>query len=403
MSHLIEEYAKSLGVKIGKPHLIEHYFPIMAEKYITIHCDNKIDSKYYEYFPQVLNLISPILKQFGYKIFQTGGSNDPILKNVDANFLNLNFKQTNFLIKNSSLHLGIDSLPVHIASAYDVPIVVLYSHTYAANAFPYWSSKDKIVIFEPERSEVKPSFSYQEYPKSIRFIKPEEIANAILKLLKIEKAVNFKTLYIGEKYHQPTVEVIPNFKANLEDQKDRVLTIRQDLTDFKEEDLVFWLSNYKCLIKTNKKLPINLLKHFASKIEKVEFDLDVSNNEPFYLDLDYLNAIKRSKIKITLTTKNKKTLPQVRNYFFDFYVNFDSCEETFNNPFTDRKDLDLNNLNIFSNKILISNGNFYSSEAHLKNEKTLDSGAQKSYNDPIFWKDIDYYYFYEHRESNERS
>ena len=45
MSHLIEEYAKSLGVKIGKPVLNDHFYPILDEKYITIHTDNKIDSK----------------------------------------------------------------------------------------------------------------------------------------------------------------------------------------------------------------------------------------------------------------------------------------------------------------------------------------------------------------------
>ena len=57
MSHLVEEYAKNLGVKIGKPIFEPHYMPITDEKYITFHVDNKIDSKYYEFFPEVINLL----------------------------------------------------------------------------------------------------------------------------------------------------------------------------------------------------------------------------------------------------------------------------------------------------------------------------------------------------------
>ena len=41
MSHLAEEYAKSCGVKIGKPILKPHYYPVVHEKYITIHNDKK--------------------------------------------------------------------------------------------------------------------------------------------------------------------------------------------------------------------------------------------------------------------------------------------------------------------------------------------------------------------------
>ena len=72
MGHLIEEYAKSLGVKIGKPVLVDHYYPTLDDKYITIHTDSKIDSKNYEYFPHVINLLLPILHKNGYKIYQIG-------------------------------------------------------------------------------------------------------------------------------------------------------------------------------------------------------------------------------------------------------------------------------------------------------------------------------------------
>lgn len=391
MSHLIQEYAKSLGVKIGKPFLIDHFYPINAEKYITIHCDNKIDSKYYEYFPQVLNLLSPILKQNGYKIFQVGSINDPELKNVDGNLLNLNFKQSSYVLKNSSLHIGIDSLPVHIASAYDVPIVVLYSHVFPLNANPFWSSPDKVEILESKRDVVpKPSFSYQELPKTIRTIDPEDIVNAALKLLKIPKIINFKTLFIGQYFHIPSVEVVPNFKANIEDQNGKLLIIRNDLVETLNLDsLNFWVSKNKSIIITNQEIPFNFLRNNFQNIEKIIFKID-----KYTPNKEYLIALKRSKISFILLTQDKENLPKIRNDFFDFQVELDKSIHNIEKlPTVNNESL------FFSNKILISNGKLYSSEAHLKNEKTLDSGPQKSYDDPIFWKDIDYFYFYENGES----
>jgi hypothetical protein len=94
MSHLIEEYAKNLGVKIGKPVFPTHYIPVIDDKYITIHVDNKIDSKFYEFFPEVIELLKNLLHPLGYKIYQIGGGEDPQLPLVDKSFLGFSRKQT---------------------------------------------------------------------------------------------------------------------------------------------------------------------------------------------------------------------------------------------------------------------------------------------------------------------
>jgi hypothetical protein len=104
MSHLIEEYAKNLGVKIGKPIFEPHYMPVTDEKYITVHVDNKIDSKYYEFFPETLDLLKNILSPLGYKIYQIGGADDPMLREADKSYLGFSRKQTAYIVKNSSLH-----------------------------------------------------------------------------------------------------------------------------------------------------------------------------------------------------------------------------------------------------------------------------------------------------------
>ena len=36
MSHIVKEYAKELGVKIGKPIITEHFFPVLNDKYIFV-------------------------------------------------------------------------------------------------------------------------------------------------------------------------------------------------------------------------------------------------------------------------------------------------------------------------------------------------------------------------------
>ena len=40
MAHLVEEYAKNLGVKFSRPVLKDHFFPINFDKYITISKDS---------------------------------------------------------------------------------------------------------------------------------------------------------------------------------------------------------------------------------------------------------------------------------------------------------------------------------------------------------------------------
>lgn len=381
MAHLIEEYAKTLGVKIGKPILLDHYYPILHDKYITIHCDNKIDSKYYEYFPQVLNLVKPILNKNGYAVYQTGGPQDPIL-NTDGSFLNLTYKQSAHLIKNSKLHVGIDSLPIHIASVYDVPIVVLYSHIYPSHAKPYWNSDGNVIILEADRGSNKPSYSYTENPKTIRTIKPETIAQSILNLLKIDQKINFKTLKIGESYHTPIVEVVPNFLANLEDQKNKTIYIRSDL-HFDEQKTAFWCSRHKCKLITKNIINLNLLQQFASNIEHIYFKIDDTN-----IPQEYFEQVRKLKINFTICIFNKEMLGQIRNFYFDFRVEYDDEKQR-------TKDQEKFNCKFLTNKIIISEGKLYPSEAHLKIQKTLDSSNEVIYDDDSFWKDSEHFYFYE--------
>jgi hypothetical protein len=378
MSHLLEEYAKSLGVKIGKPILVDHFYPVTDNKYITIHCDNKIDSKHYEYFPIVIDLIKNILHQNGYAIYQTGGESDPKL-NVDKHYLNLTYKQSINLIKNSSLHVGIDSLPIHIASIYDIPIVALYSHIYPNHARPFWSSEEKTILLDSDRGKNKPSYSYQESPKSIRSIKPEKIAQSILDLLKINEKINFNTQYIGNTFHVELIEVVPDFRAELAD-KDKIIYLRADL-NFDEQNIAFWCASNKTTIITNQKINPLLLKTYAGNINHIYF-------KTIDLDNEYLETIKKYKINFTICVEDESSLNEIKNLFFDYKVEFDNWKQRAENT------VKYNNF-FLSKKVLLSQGQLFASESHYKLNKKLDMFNEVIYDDINFWKEAEHFLFYE--------
>ena len=72
MSHLVKEYAKNLGVKVSKPIVKDHFFPIVADRYITICNDDDVQAKHYPYYDIVLDLLKPFLQKENIKVIQLG-------------------------------------------------------------------------------------------------------------------------------------------------------------------------------------------------------------------------------------------------------------------------------------------------------------------------------------------
>ena len=134
-------------------------------------------------------------------IIQTGGPDAPPFPECDQSHLGCSFKQMSYVIKNSELHLGIDSLPMHIASVFDKKLVALFSNLYIENASPLWSSKENCSLISPDFSKIKPSFSLAEKDKRINEVKPEVIASSVLDLLEIPHDLpEYETIYLGSHY-----------------------------------------------------------------------------------------------------------------------------------------------------------------------------------------------------------
>lgn len=113
MPHLLKEYAKNLGVRASKPIVKDHFFPILADKYITLNNNDDTPSKHYPFYDIVLSLLKPYLIEQNIKVIQLGGKIK--IAGVD-NALNLKYKQQCFVLSNSMLHVGSDGFLNHTAS-----------------------------------------------------------------------------------------------------------------------------------------------------------------------------------------------------------------------------------------------------------------------------------------------
>ena len=141
MSHLVEEYAKNLGVKIAKPIVSKHFWPLPFDNYITICLEGETPSKNYKYYEIVIDMVKKFLQAKGIKIIQIGSSKSSKLNNVDARIFDLNFKNSAYIISKSKLHIGVDNIFSHYASSADVPLITIFGNVYANVSRGYWGKK----------------------------------------------------------------------------------------------------------------------------------------------------------------------------------------------------------------------------------------------------------------------
>jgi hypothetical protein len=390
MSHIAEEYAKSLGCRIGTPVLEPHFFPVTSDKYITFHTNGqKVPAKHYDFWGVVFLLIKDRLKKDGIDIIQTGGPDDPPYPQCDHSHLGCSFKQMSYVIKNAELHLGIDSLPMHIASAFNTKIVALFSNLYIENAAPLWSGKDSTLL-SPDFSKTKPSFSLAEKEKRINEIKPEEIASAVFDMLGIVNDLgSYKTLHLGSHYSNNLLEVIPDFIPDPSFRPSSVINLRCDY-DLLSESLPVWLSR-QVNIMTSKKINTSLIASFKDNIAGLTLFLEDGD-----FSADYLKVLNQLNIRFNLICRDKEKLSDFRLEFFDWTV------EEYSKP--TKKDIDFeseicHNTFYHSNKTLISKGKEYSSKASWLKKVEKTSGDEEIIDSPEFWEEIEHLNIYNYGQT----
>jgi hypothetical protein len=388
--HLIQKYALSTARKIGKPYIVKKYFPVDAEKYITVQNSSGMPGKCYDFFEDALLFLKPLLDKNNYKIVQIGGEKDKKISNAIDLTGKSNINQTAYIISKASLHLGNDSFAVHMASGFDVPTVGLYGITTPELAGPYWNNK-KINLYS---NKFKPTFNPNESPKTVNNIKIEEVVNACEMLLFGEKTLNLNSQYIGNRYIDQIVECVPNQAINPEFLKGSVLNLRFDYLDEITElsTTAYNLSQRKCAIVTDKTIDIELLDKVKQNIEIVIYN--VTNN----VDIEFVKKIDKLGINYVCTVDKSfsdDALIEKRKFeLMDFCgINiFSSIPDNIPDEIGE-------NVLYKSNRMILSNGKIYNSRSAQLSDIAIDnqhSAIKYSSikNKKEFLKDIEYCFLY---------
>jgi len=366
--HLVETYSLSTGSKIKKPFIHKKFFPLPFDKYITIQNSSGMQGKCYDYFQEVVYFIYEDLEKAGYKIIQIGAKEDKALNNVFHLQGQTNINQTAFILENSKLHIGNDSFAIHMCSAFDVPLIGLYSVSSPEIAGPFWKNKNQICLIPKNWN---PSFNPNESPKRVNEIKIESIIESVKTLLNINLSQNIHTIFIGERYGHILLEAIPSIILPNTVFPEVPLNIRFDYIDkIEEKDYICTLNNLntrKCAIITDKPLEIEKLFQLKDKIINLFYDITFND-----IDFSFVNKIKSLGMKVDFIfnkskNKNESALDSKKLELIDYQEIINIVENT-EKPTEEIKESKFYK----SKKILFANNNMYLSKAAYLDNKPVN-------------------------------
>lgn len=388
--HILEQYALNCGVKIDKPFINELFFPLPFDKYITFHPKGKFPSREYDYWEEVLLQLSPILEKENIKIVQIGAPKDNLYPYCYHTNGQTNFNHVAYLIRNSILHLGVDSFPIHIASAYNKKIVGLYCNMYNEQSGPYWSDKKDVRLLQADLNGDKPSYAAVENPKTINRILPENITNSVLDLLNIKEKINTKSLYFGNSYHLKNLEIIPDHVPNLNQFSTDVANVRMDY-HFNEENLFNILRLYKTNILTSKAIDVEKLASLRQNILSIYFII----NRPEDLDVKFLKKLKNTGINFLMVSFiSEKEIQSIKTETMDLG---NIAIEDLSDNINVLNNLSGKNMKFKSSKALLSNGKIYPCFSFYKQNRPYNLNVNESFDlqkDIDFSKELKHFYIF---------
>jgi len=382
--HVLEAFATSSGLKISKPYIYDKYYPLNFEKYIIIETnDAKYQSRNYDYWQEVINLILPKLKENNINILQFCGQNDPRLINTYT-VVGCTINQKAYLIKNSMVYIGSNSLGLQLASNYNKKIIGLYGNIYPSQNKPYWSKQEDLTLIQAFDEKSKPSYAPQENPKVINNIKPNVLARAILNNLNINYDIKVKFSSIGFGYMNKTIELVPNMLVNPSSFGASSIIVRMDI-EFNENVLQSQLSQSKCLILTNKTISENLIKNYKSNITQIVYKIEKEN------DPSFVSFLKSENISFVLISDlSEEEINNIKINYMDLGLILKLNHKN-------KNDYDHKNIKYYkSNHFILSNNKLYMSEAAVEKDlpiKDFNQNIQEIIDTDKFWKYSDNYAF----------
>ena len=313
--HILETYALASGSKIDKPFIYTKYAPLPFDNYITVQSCGKAQSRQYEYWQEVIDFIKPALDEMGIAIVQVGSKEEPALVGVLPLNGQTDLGQLSYVISRSKLHLGVDSCGIHIASAFDIPMVAIYGNSDPRCCGPFFGNKEKQSIITPfDFEKVYPSYADAEPKKAIDTLKPEKIASEVLKLLgaDLRFEIIHKTALRGPNYTHGNIQCIPDAVTSFKDSGVNNMIMRMDLV-FDQDVLVNQLSKSKCSIITRKPILPDILEKFRSNITEVIYILDETH------DPSFVETLKSFGINFVLLAEmQEEEIQAIKMYYMEY-------------------------------------------------------------------------------------
>lgn len=398
--HILEQYAVNCGAKIDKPYIFKEYIPIPFDKYIVLHAGSGMESKNYDYYDDVVSFLKPYLDKENIKIVQIGGEKEKKIKNCYY-LLGTTKKQMAYIIDNSILYFGNDTMSLHFASYFQKKIVCASTVLYETCFYPYWSDKKDYKIINSHRNGLKPSFSHNETPKTINFIKPEEIVKEILGFLNIESNNLPESIYRGERSTHPIIEISPSQLIDKNTFSNFVLNIRLDyFPDFNDLNPILQnLQTRPATIVTDRPINLDILQHFKKNISTIIYD--VTDN----LDLNFVSSLNNSAIKNAIIFKNSQDniSEEVFKHRQLELINLPNLIEPIKINKFNFNEINTEKAIFRTNKVFIHNNKLFTSRAaQLENQPSeiindiFEINLNKLKNLSLLNDDIDYGYIYQY-------
>lgn len=386
MSHILEEFSKCLGVKSGKPIIHPHFFPITAERYITVEtAPESFNSLVYSYWHNVVSLIKEYDPSIVFIDITHGKAKSEECFDVSIKG-ECSYKHLCYIVSKAQAHISIDSYTGHIASLFNVPSVTLYSHLPSNISNPLWHDSDDLhECISGIKKGIKPCYSKDDPEDLINLIKPEQIARSILCKINVENDLeSYNTVNIGKYYKDKILEIIPDFDPSEFTQK-KLVNLRCDY-NFDLDLIKKWLK-FKVNLMTDQPIPIETILENRSSIAGITIFIKDNSITP-----SYINQLNSARVSFGLVCPDKDIISDIRLKFFESSVE----EYVINN----KKDLDFHedicdNSYYHSNKTLISKNKSYKSKAHWLNSNDIKD-ENLIIDCPDFWEEVEHFNIYNH-------
>ena len=353
--HYLESYALNTACKISDPYIYEDFYPIPIDNYITLDNSPKNNSRKYKHWSEVVLILEPQLRKKNIYILQMNAE-QPLKNCFHTKGHSMN--QSAYIIKNGILHMGTDNELADMASHYGKKQVCLMAATHESVSKPFWGDESCVCML-PEIDE-NPSYFSEENPRTINDIKPEEVAENILKLLDIDNSYEYESLYTGSSYPSQTIhfvcdaplrnymlnEVNPkaDFKIRLDIGKPDSNIFMDVIAGTKLENITIVTKNgfmLDPLVPFKKKLKITYLieenndPNFISALKGLGFDYVLTS----YLEESEINKFKLNYMDLGLIHKQEKMdfkkfikeNEKQKEENFKGLVNYKSCKSILSN------------------------------------------------------------------------